>query len=78
MSFRSWATAALCALGLIFGAVAASAQKAGGTLVYIVQPEPPSLASFLSTSGPIGLVDEDPSQEKMVAAILSLAEKLDV
>ncbi|MEO1678181.1 MAG: ABC transporter substrate-binding protein [Pseudomonadota bacterium] len=56
MSFRSWATAALCALGLIFGAVAASAQKAGGTLVYIVQPEPPSLASFLSTSGPIGLV----------------------
>ncbi|MBO6886145.1 MAG: ABC transporter substrate-binding protein [Marivita sp.] len=32
------------------------AQKAGGTLVYIVQPEPPSLASFLSTSGPIGLV----------------------
>jgi peptide/nickel transport system substrate-binding protein len=32
------------------------AQKAGGTLIQIVQPEPPSLAPYLSTSGPIGLV----------------------
>ena len=56
MSFRTWAVAASFALGLTFGGAAAIAQKAGGTLVYIVQPEPPSLASFLSTSGPIGLV----------------------
>ena len=32
------------------------AQQAGGTMVLIAQPEPPSLAPYLSTSGPIGLV----------------------
>jgi peptide/nickel transport system substrate-binding protein len=35
---------------------AAHAQKRGGTLVMITQPEPPTLASYLSTSGPIGQV----------------------
>jgi len=35
---------------------AASAQKRGGTLVMLVQPEPPTLAAYLSTSGPIGQV----------------------
>ena len=34
----------------------AMAQKQGGTLVMLVQPEPPTLASYLSTSGPIGMV----------------------
>ncbi len=34
----------------------AHAQQAGGTMVLIAQPEPPTLASWLSTSGPIGLV----------------------
>jgi len=34
----------------------ALAQKQGGTLVMLVQPEPPTLASYLSTSGPIGQV----------------------
>src|SRR6266545_1323935 len=34
----------------------AAAQKRGGTLVMLVQPEPPTLASYLSTSGPIGQV----------------------
>lgn len=47
---------ALVALALSFGGSSAIAQKAGGTLVYLVQPEPPSLASYVSTSGPIGLV----------------------
>lgn len=56
MTLRSWAAAALCALGIVATAGTANAEKAGGTMVYIVQPEPPSLASFLSTSGPIGLV----------------------
>lgn len=56
MDLRRWAGAALCALAFAISGSAATAQKAGGTLVYIVQPEPPSLASFLSTSGPIGLV----------------------
>jgi peptide/nickel transport system substrate-binding protein len=35
---------------------AAKAQEAGGTLAFLVQPEPPTLASYVSTSGPIGLV----------------------
>src|SRR5215831_5928197 len=35
---------------------AAFAQKRGGTLVMLVQPEPPTLASYVSTSGPIGQV----------------------
>jgi len=34
---------------------AATAQQ-GGTLVMVVQPEPPTLASFLSTAGPVGQV----------------------
>ena len=55
MNFRTWVGAALCAAGLAAGAGSATAQTAGGTLVYIVQPEPPSLASFLSTSGPSGV-----------------------
>jgi peptide/nickel transport system substrate-binding protein len=32
------------------------AQKSGGTLVQITQPEPPNLAPYVSTSGPIGQV----------------------
>ncbi len=44
------------ALGFLLAAPAALAQQAGGTFVYVVQPEPPTLASFLSTSGPIGQV----------------------
>ena len=32
------------------------ADKSGGTLSFLVQPEPPTLASYVSTSGPIGLV----------------------
>ena len=35
---------------------AAHADKSGGTLSFLVQPEPPTLASYISTSGPIGLV----------------------
>ena len=40
----------------LFLGFSAYAQKSGGTLVYLVQPEPPSMASYISTSGPIGLV----------------------
>src|SRR3989441_9672110 len=42
--------------GLLLLPGAASAQKHGGTLVMLVQPEPPTLAAYLSTSGPIGQV----------------------
>ncbi|MGQ7843449.1 ABC transporter substrate-binding protein [Granulosicoccus sp. 3-233] len=50
----------LCTAALALAAVAVSSQaisqNAGGTMVMIAQPEPPSLAPYLSTSGPIGLV----------------------
>ena len=36
--------------------ISAQAGKSGGTLSFLVQPEPPTLASYVSTSGPIGLV----------------------
>ena len=45
------------ALGLIATpGMAAAQQKRGGTLVMLTQPEPPTLASYISTSGPIGQV----------------------
>ena len=47
---------AVIAAAMVLGSVSAQAQKSGGTFVYLVQPEPPSLASYVSTSGPIGLV----------------------
>src|SRR5262245_24464135 len=46
----------------IFGVVSLAAAQAqsqpvrGGTLVMVVQPEPPTLGSYISTSGPIGQV----------------------
>lgn len=45
--------------GLAFALIATSAahaQQSGGTMVMVTQPEPPNLASYLSTSGPIGQV----------------------
>src|SRR5512132_564810 len=48
--------AVVAAAGLVLPADEASAQKRGGTLVMLVQPEPPSLAGYVSTSGPIGQV----------------------
>lgn len=51
---------ALAVVALSAGAVGASAQTAaaqrGGTLVMVVQPEPPTLAAYQSTSGPVGQV----------------------
>src|SRR5437899_5505949 len=43
-------------VGLLCLSTTAGAQKRGGTLVMLVQPEPPTLASYISTSGPIGQV----------------------
>lgn len=37
-------------------AAPAATPQQGGTLVMVVQPEPPTLASFLSTAGPVGQV----------------------
>jgi peptide/nickel transport system substrate-binding protein len=51
------------ALAITFGAAVVSAASSaqttaqrGGTLVMVVQPEPPTLAAYQSTSGPIGQV----------------------
>jgi peptide/nickel transport system substrate-binding protein len=51
----SWRGAGVL-LGLVLSVTAALTQERGGTLVMIVQPEPPTLASYASTSGPVGQV----------------------
>ncbi|MEO0959144.1 MAG: ABC transporter substrate-binding protein, partial [Pseudomonadota bacterium] len=56
MKLGKWIGGGVIATVMALGASTALAQKSGGTFVYLVQPEPPSLASYLSTSGPIGLV----------------------
>ena len=43
-------------LAVSLPALAQGAAQRGGTLVMVVQPEPPTLASYQSTSGPIGQV----------------------
>jgi len=55
---RLLASAVLVAvvLALVLSPHDVTAQKRGGTLVMLVQPEPPTLAGYLSTSGPIGQV----------------------
>jgi peptide/nickel transport system substrate-binding protein len=50
---RLWAGAGLL-LAVALSVAAASAQERGGTVVMIVQPEPPTLASYVSTAGPVG------------------------
>lgn len=55
-SFLSIVTAMIGAFATITMPVSAETPKDGGTLVMIVLPEPPTLASYISTSGPIGQV----------------------
>lgn len=52
---KGLATVAALTLAAIF-TQNALAQKTGGTLIMAVQPEPPTLASYISTSQPIGQV----------------------
>ena len=49
---------AAAALTLSFSqpALAQGSPQKGGTLVMVVQPEPPTLASYQSTAGPVGQV----------------------
>src|SRR6476619_8174728 len=56
LSMRSGVVAALGLLALTVVSPRLEAQKAGGTLVQITQPEPPNLAPYISTSEPIGQV----------------------
>jgi peptide/nickel transport system substrate-binding protein len=44
------------AAAIALGGPAFAQQKPGGTMVMAVQPEPPTLASYMNTSGPIGMV----------------------
>lgn len=46
----------MCAAVVLQASSAADAQKPGGALVQITQPEPPNLAPYISTAGPIGQV----------------------
>lgn len=78
-----WIKIGLVAIAAGVGATSAIAQQSGGTLVMLVQPEPPSLASYLSTSGPIGLMapkvyDGLLDYDKDLTAIPSLAESWEV
>ena len=50
------AVVAMVLLLAVPGGSWAQSPKRGGTLVMIVQPEPPTLASYQSTSGPVGQV----------------------
>ena len=57
MGVLRWSVLALSGLlALAVGGTAAFAQKPGGTLVQITQPEPPNLAPYISTSAPISQV----------------------
>ena len=54
---KQMAFAAVAILSLSSSAVhAQGTPQSGGNLVMVVQPEPPTLASYQSTSGPIGQV----------------------
>jgi peptide/nickel transport system substrate-binding protein len=57
MAMSRWSAFALSGLlALTIAGTPASAQKPGGTLVQITQPEPPNLAPYISTSAPISQV----------------------
>src|SRR6478672_10364245 len=57
MPTSRWTAVALFGLlALSLAGMPAFAQKPGGTLVQITQPEPPNLAPYISTSAPIGQV----------------------
>jgi peptide/nickel transport system substrate-binding protein len=49
-------TAAALVMTLSQPALAQGSPQKGGTLVMVVQPEPPTLASYQSTAGPVGQV----------------------
>ena len=56
MTLNSFIKGALSAAAITMAGSFAYAQQAGGSLVFLVQPEPPTMAGYVSTSGPIGLL----------------------
>lgn len=65
----------LAAVGLAVGLAItpAAAQESGGTMVMVVQPEPPNLAPYLSTSGPIGQV-----AAKMYEGLITVGDDFEI
>ncbi|HEY7901896.1 MAG TPA: ABC transporter substrate-binding protein, partial [Casimicrobiaceae bacterium] len=53
---RRFAYAAALLFVVVPAVQAQDTPQRGGTLVMVVQPEPPTLASYQSTAGPIGQV----------------------
>lgn len=83
MNYKNWIRFLVLGVLALASSSAAYAAKSGGTLVMLVQPEPPSLASYLSTSGPIGLMapkvyDGLLDYDKDLKAVPSLAESWNV
>ena len=83
VKIKHWIGSTVIAVSTALGGMAAHAQEAGGTLVMLLQPEPPSLASYLSTSGPIGLMAPKVYEglldyDKDLNAVPSLAKSWDV
>jgi peptide/nickel transport system substrate-binding protein len=56
MKITKFMNAVMMTAAITFGGGAVQAQQSGGSLVFLVQPEPPTMAGYVSTSGPIGLL----------------------
>lgn len=56
MKLTKFMNAVVMTAAITMGGSAAQAQQAGGSMVFLVQPEPPTMAGYVSTSGPIGLL----------------------
>ena len=56
MKITKFLNAVMMTAAITFGGGAVYAQQSGGSLVFLVQPEPPTMAGYVSTSGPIGLL----------------------
>ena len=56
MQLPKFMNAVIMTAAITMGGSAVQAQQAGGSMVFLVQPEPPTMAGYVSTSGPIGLL----------------------
>ena len=56
MKLPKFMNAVIMTAAITMGGSAVQAQQAGGSMVFLVQPEPPTMAGYVSTSGPIGLL----------------------
>ena len=56
MFMNKFLNAVIMTAAIALGGGATQAQQSGGSMVFLVQPEPPTMAGYISTSGPIGLL----------------------